>query len=182
MCHRSSNSARAAWYRISDWFARSAASPASRRRPITKPLYPGFQSGRFQQCGHQIRLLGLRAVCRTDHLCGGTDAVVKYVLDNQSLDNLIDADGYTDTVASVSINLYGFVNGVKDCLRQASSENVAKSSWNDGSFSYEAPEFDSNGYKDQVSMTVKDGKITALTWDCVDKDGKLLFATFSEDA
>ena len=100
------------------------------------------------------------------------DAVVKYVLDNQSLDNLIDADGYTDTVASVSINLYGFVNGVKDCLRQASSENAAKSSWNDGSFSYEAPEFDSNGYKDQVSMTVKDGKITALTWDCVDKDGK----------
>ena len=100
------------------------------------------------------------------------DAVVKYVLDNQSLDNLIDADGYTDTVASVSINLYGFVNGVKDCLRQASSETAAKSSWNDGSFSYEAPEFDSNGYKDQVSMTVKDGKITALTWDCVDKDGK----------
>lgn len=32
--------------------------------------------------------------------------VVKYVLANQSLDNLIDADGYTDTVASVSINLY----------------------------------------------------------------------------
>ena len=53
--------------------------------------------------------------------------------------------GYTDTVASVSINLYGFVNGVKDCLRQASSETTAKSSWNDGSFSYEAPEFDSNG-------------------------------------
>ena len=93
------------------------------------------------------------------------EAVVKYVLENQSLDHLIDADGYTDTVASVSINLYGFVNGVKDCLRQASEGTAAKSSWSDGTFSYEAPEFDSNGYKDQVSMTVKDGKMTALTWD-----------------
>ncbi|CCZ61008.1 FMN-binding protein [Hungatella hathewayi] len=100
------------------------------------------------------------------------EAVVKYVLENQSLDHLIDADGYTDTVASVSINLYGFVNGVKDCLRQASEGTAAKSSWSDGTFSYEAPEFDSNGYKDQVSMTVKDGKMTALTWDCVDKEGK----------
>ena len=48
------------------------------------------------------------------------DAVVKYVLENQSLDGLINEDGYTDTVASVSINLYGFVGGVEDCLRQSS--------------------------------------------------------------
>ena len=48
------------------------------------------------------------------------DAVVKYVLDNQSLDGLINEDGYTDTIASVSINLYGFTGGVEDCLKQAS--------------------------------------------------------------
>ena len=101
------------------------------------------------------------------------EAVVAYVLENQSLDGLINEEGYTDTVSSVSINLYGFVNGVKDCLKQAAGEGKTQAGWNDGSYSYEAPEFDSNGYKDQVSMTVKGGRITALTWDCVDKDGKL---------
>lgn len=49
------------------------------------------------------------------------DAVANYVLENQSLEGLIDENGYTDAVSSVSINLYGFVNGVKDCLRQAAS-------------------------------------------------------------
>ena len=48
------------------------------------------------------------------------DAVVKYVLENQSLDGLINEDGYTDAIASVSINLYGFTGGVEDCLKQAS--------------------------------------------------------------
>ena len=43
-----------------------------------------------------------------------------YVLDHQSLDGLINEDGYTDTIASVSINLYGFTGGVEDCLKQAS--------------------------------------------------------------
>ena len=103
------------------------------------------------------------------------DAVVKYVLENQSLDGLINEDGYTDTVASVSINLYGFAGGVEDCLRQSSEGGTAAASVNavkDGSYSYESPEFDGNGYKDQVAMTIQNGKITALTWDCVDKDGK----------
>ena len=104
-----------------------------------------------------------------------SEAVVSYVLENQSLDGLINAEGYTDTVTSVSINLYGFVNGVEDCLRQAAGEKapVKASSWKDGSYTYEAPEFDNNGYKDQVSMTIKGGAITALTWDCVDKDGNM---------
>ncbi len=48
------------------------------------------------------------------------EAVADYVLENQSVDGLINAEGYTDAVSSVSINLYGFVNGVKDCLSQAS--------------------------------------------------------------
>ncbi len=53
------------------------------------------------------------------------------------------------------------------------AEESAATGWNDGTYSYEAPEFDDNGYKDLVNMTIKDGKITALSWDCVDKDGKL---------
>ena len=46
--------------------------------------------------------------------------MVAYVLENQSLDGLINEDGYTDAIASVSINLYGFTGGVEDCLKQAS--------------------------------------------------------------
>ena len=48
------------------------------------------------------------------------ESVVAYVLENQSLDGLINKDGYTDAIASVSINLYGFTGGVEDCLKQAS--------------------------------------------------------------
>lgn len=98
--------------------------------------------------------------------------VTDYVLGHQSINGLINAEGYTDTVASVSINLFGFVNGVKDCLSQASGEAPQnKASLKDGTYAYEAPEFDKNGFKDQVNMTIKDNTITDLTWDCVSKDG-----------
>ena len=50
------------------------------------------------------------------------ESVVNYVLEHQGVDGLINAEGYTDSVASVSINLFGFVNGVKDCLTQASPQ------------------------------------------------------------
>jgi major membrane immunogen (membrane-anchored lipoprotein) len=101
------------------------------------------------------------------------EAVVAYVMEHQGLDGLINNDGYTDTVASVSINLYGFVNGVKDCLSQAAESTATESAWKDGTYKYEAPEFDQNGYKDLVSITIKDNEITALTWDCISKDGEL---------
>ena len=48
------------------------------------------------------------------------DAAASYVISNQSIDGLIDENGYTQAVASVSINLYGFYNAVNDCLAHAS--------------------------------------------------------------
>ncbi|GLB29540.1 hypothetical protein LAD12857_14630 [Lacrimispora amygdalina] len=100
------------------------------------------------------------------------EAVVKYVLENQSLEGLVNEEGYTDAVSSVSINLMGFVNGVKDCLSQASGESVSQTAeLKDGTYTCESPEFDKNGFKDQVSMTVKDNAITALAWDCIKEDG-----------
>lgn len=48
------------------------------------------------------------------------EAAASYVVSNQSLDGLIDENGYTQAIASVSINLYGFYNAVNDCLAQAS--------------------------------------------------------------
>ncbi|WP_333653095.1 FMN-binding protein [Lacrimispora sp.] len=98
------------------------------------------------------------------------EELVKYVMDNQSVEGLMNADGYTDTIASVSIDISGFVNGVKDCLRQA-SEGSSQTALKDGTYTYEAPEFDKNGYKDFVEMTIKDQTITALTWDCLKEDG-----------
>ena len=100
------------------------------------------------------------------------EAVADYVLEHQGVDGLTNAEGYTDAVASVSINLNGFVNGVKDCLSQASGgSEETKSSLKDGTYSYEAPEYDENGYKDQVEMTIKGNAITSLTWDCIKEDG-----------
>ena len=48
------------------------------------------------------------------------EAAASYVVSNQSLDGLIDENGYTQAIASVSINLYGFYNAVNECLAQAS--------------------------------------------------------------
>ena len=47
------------------------------------------------------------------------EAVADYVIQNQSVNGLTDESGYTDAVASVSINLSGFVTGVEECLKQA---------------------------------------------------------------
>ncbi len=100
------------------------------------------------------------------------EAVVNYVLDHQGVEGLVNKEGYSDSIASVSINLSGFVNGVKDCLSQASEgSEEAKSSLKDGTYSYESPEFDENGFKDQVEMTIKGNTITSLTWDCLKEDG-----------
>ena len=99
------------------------------------------------------------------------EAVVNYVLDNQSLTGLVNQEGYTDAISSVSINLMGFVTGVKDCLSQASEETNESAALKDGTYNYEAPEFDENGYKDLVTMTIKDQTITSLTWDCLKEDG-----------
>lgn len=51
------------------------------------------------------------------------DAVSRHVIEHQSLKGLANEDGYvTDAVSSVSINVYPFINGVEECLRQASEE------------------------------------------------------------
>ena len=55
--------------------------------------------------------------------------------------------------------------------RERQGGGSAATGWNDGTYSYESSSrFDDNGYKDLVNMTIKDSKITALSWDCVDKD------------
>ena len=44
-----------------------------------------------------------------------------YVIENQSVDGLkLDADGKTDAIASVSIDISGFIDLLSDCLAEAS--------------------------------------------------------------
>ena len=49
-----------------------------------------------------------------------SDSVCRYLIEHQRLAGLAGDDGSTtDAVASVSINVYPFMNGVEECLRQA---------------------------------------------------------------
>ena len=51
------------------------------------------------------------------------DAVGRYVIEHQKVSGLANQDGYaTDAVSSVSINVYPFINGVEECLKQAAEQ------------------------------------------------------------
>ena len=51
-----------------------------------------------------------------------SEALAAYVIEHQSVSQLADAQGYAkDAIASVSINVTGFVNGINECLRQAAA-------------------------------------------------------------
>ena len=46
--------------------------------------------------------------------------MANYVIEHQKVSGLANEQGYAmDTIASVSINIYPFVNGLEDCLKQA---------------------------------------------------------------
>lgn len=50
-----------------------------------------------------------------------SEALGEYVVANQTADGLENAEGKTDAIASVSIGVSGFVNGVEECLKQAAA-------------------------------------------------------------
>ena len=98
------------------------------------------------------------------------EALAAYVIENQTVDtlNLLDG-GKTDTVASVSISITEFVDGVKECLELASGTTAQTLSLKDGT--YDAVGKEDHGWTSEVSVTVKDGKITNVVWDSVDANG-----------
>lgn len=53
------------------------------------------------------------------------------------------------------------------------SSDTAIANYTDGTYKVEAKEFDENGWKEHVELVIKDGKISEVTYDAVDKDGKL---------
>ena len=105
-----------------------------------------------------------------------SEALAKYVIEHQSLEGLtVNEEGKTDVVSGVSIGINGFINLVEECLKQADPkkeiETEVTSRLRDGEYIAEESEYDTTGYKGIVKMNIKNGKITKLTWDCMDKEG-----------
>lgn len=80
-----------------------------------------------------------------------------------------DADGVTDAVAGVTMEVKSFTTLAQLCVEQATDKPV---SLKDGTYHAEQADFDpNNGYKYFVDVTIKDGKIESVLWDATNKDG-----------
>ena len=97
------------------------------------------------------------------------EAMAAALVENQSLEFAnLNEQGKTDAVSGVSISVGGFVNLAQQCMKEAAglTQTLALQ---DGT--YEAKGTPADGYTDQVTMTVKDGKITEVAWESVGEDG-----------
>ena len=50
-------------------------------------------------------------------------SLAEYVIQNQTTEGLMNAEGKCDAIASVSIHINGFVSAVEECLKQAEAVN-----------------------------------------------------------
>ena len=97
------------------------------------------------------------------------EAMAAALVENQSLEFAnLNEQGKTDAVSGVSISVGGFVNLAEQCMKEAAglTQTLALQ---DGT--YEAKGTPADGYTDQVTMTVKEGKITEVAWESVGEDG-----------
>ena len=99
------------------------------------------------------------------------EALAKAVVENQSLSFLnLDEQGKTDAVSGVSISIGGFTALAEKCLKEAAGITQTLE-LKDGTYEAKAEAADNNGFTDQVTMTVADGKITEVNWEAVGEDG-----------
>lgn len=105
------------------------------------------------------------------------DAVAKYVMENQSTNGLMNDNGTSDAVTSVSIHIGGFIDSLKKCLLIAKGDtnyislDELLAAADDGEYFWKSEQADENGFSDEITMTVKDHKITSLQWDAVNAEG-----------
>ena len=83
-------------------------------------------------------------------------SVSKYVVDNQGTAGLLNESGYTDAVSGVSIYVGGFAGLADQAIAQANGA--------DGVYEVKGTP-DENGNYAFVTVTIEDGKITAVAWD-----------------
>ena len=101
-----------------------------------------------------------------------SEALADALIENQSLSFLTtDAEGKTDAVTGVSISVSGFINLAQQCLEEAAGITEKPAELTDGTYEAKASAPDSNGFTDQVNITVENGAVTEVTWDAVGEDG-----------
>ncbi|GBF76173.1 hypothetical protein PA598K_04621 [Paenibacillus sp. 598K] len=93
-----------------------------------------------------------------------------YLIAEQSADGLnLNDEGKTDAVSGVSIGVEGFSELVNKALAAGPTE---VGPYKDGTYRAEAAEFaESSGWKENVTVTVINGKIAAVSWNGEHKDG-----------
>lgn len=64
-----------------------------------------------------------------------------------------------------------FLNGISSGTQEQEADGQEERKLSDGTYEAKTEEADSSGYTDQVTMTVKDGRITEVTWDAADEEG-----------
>ena len=105
------------------------------------------------------------------------EALADALVENQSLSFFTtDEAGKTDSVSGVSISIGGFVSLAQECLEEAAGIETSKNPLDgaelaDGTYTASTNSYDDSGFMDEVSLTVKDGKITEVAWDAVTEDG-----------
>ncbi len=74
-------------------------------------------------------------------------------------------------MAVMSIAVIAVSNPLYHALKGPVTTNQPEVPLADGTYTYEAPEPDSNGYRDSTSITVANGIIVSCVWDSFDAEG-----------
>ncbi|QCX34716.1 FMN-binding protein [Caloramator sp. E03] len=79
-----------------------------------------------------------------------------------------DAEGHTDAISGVSIHVMNFFKLAEKALANGP---VQKGPYKDGAYHAEQANFDAQGWKETVDITVINGYIVAANWNAVNKAG-----------
>lgn len=91
-----------------------------------------------------------------------------YLLKTQDINfSMIKADGKTDSISGATMTVSTFFGLAKKAL---SGKPAAKGAYKDGWYYREAADFDQNGWKDTVLLTVVNGRIVDVVWNAIPKD------------
>ncbi|WP_020615460.1 hypothetical protein [Paenibacillus daejeonensis] len=104
----------------------------------------------------------------------------QFVVDQQKSEALApNSEGKTDAVSGVSIGVGEFSSLIDEAL---AAGPVTPGPYKDGTYRAEAPEFDAkSGWKENVTITVINGNLAAVSWNGTHKDGGTDKITRSKD-
>ncbi len=115
-------------------------------------------------------------------------AVEDYLIETQDPNAIpLDAEGHTDAISGATIHVSSFVTLANEALANAKagsddSASAETGKYVDGTFTAEDADYDAEtGWKENITITVENGAITAVDWngtsEATDKDKK----TYSAD-